>query len=137
MVKRTTPPEDYNRFAEWLRNRYGKQIKDRESFDKLFEFTLDKKDLTKKEKSFQKEVWNVMKSKHNLPEVSEVETIKRGKAGIKERKITDKQRIKRKLELIGRIKQKTVYVSEELVNNQGYERIVYRDRTGRFASRKH
>lgn len=135
MAKRTTPPEDYNRFAEWLRNRYGKKIKDKKTFEDLFKFTLDKEDLSDKEKSFQKEVWNVMKEKHNLPDVSDVPTPKISKAGIKEKKIRDTQ-FKRKLELIGKIGHKTVFVSEELVNNRGYERIVYRDRTGRFASRR-
>ena len=68
MAKRTTPEDDERRLAERIRNNYGKEIQDRNSFNLAFSKLLDTSDkaLTDSQKSLRGKIF---KRYSNLTEV--------------------------------------------------------------------
>ena len=123
--KRITPPDDMDRLKENLMNNHGMRIKDRASFDKAWDEYLGDTKLKARSKKY---VWNQIKEDKRITEEKAIKTVEDIQA--RARKITKKDR-----NIIGIIKNKRVFATEQIIIVKGKKRTVLRDDKGRFARR--
>lgn len=125
-----TPEEDYLRLVERLHRRYGKRIETQQDLNIYLSdmVGLAKQDMTSNQKEFYEKVKDKYIKKYVLAPA--LEKIKKG--GMVERAAIQGYR-QRDFNIIGKIKNKIVYVRKDALIRRKKERFVYRDRAGRFA----
>ena len=154
---------DIERIAETIDNLdIFNEIQDKDSFDLAYDDYLGDSTLTKKE-DFRENVFKKLKNKHPQRIVDEriftkaggkflrqdkrqtaktivttkTEYIKKGSRKVDLKGYdtkAKKKKVKRKLNIVGKVKEKIVYSSKEYIFVRGVSRIRYRDRLGRFVS---
>jgi len=156
-----TKPEEFERFAENLFNRFGRNINDRKTYDKAFDTYMEGELITEQQDTALRDTaWDILRKRVSRLKVYEDAGGKDFKrdANRKARTIvnTKKEYIKSGAKnvdlkdfdlpskrgdssnLLGFIKGRSVPVKEYLTNTKSGKRILrYRDKYGRLASKRH
>ena len=165
-MARITPPEDHLRFAEWMKTNYGRFIHSKEDYDRVFDEQMNPESGSNVDTTFRENTWKVYSKKTGIDEftraggkslkmdrlktarivlprtkegLAEYRRLKAQHANVsgidtKDAKTVNVKWVKqnRELKYPARVKMRTVYTSKEMIG----EKVVFRDRGGRFASRK-
>lgn len=165
MVKRITPPDEIDRLAENIDNFSDKTITNKEEFDKQFNEFFDNQ-VSSGQNGIREKTFEFLQDKHPLriqPAKKTVFQQAGGKDLKQDRKktakkiVTSKKRYiqlgaknvdlagydtkggktrSRRLEYLGKVRQRVVYASKDIVTIRGKQVIRYRDKKGRFVKRR-
>lgn len=133
MVKKKA--EDYmeeaDRVAERLFNEEGKNITDKQSFNRSFGRMTETTSPTEKQKKFIQLVFDNYTQRHPVTPKGDI-----GKEALRRAERVKKEHIPRNLDTPAKVKGKIVFAERTSIRRNNKVFNVFRDRKGRFASRR-